>query len=443
MGPHPGDPMKTSTAARAASLLLIAALAACAPKPETRWNGAWRAVDGTLAVVTASQDGSIRYRIYATGETRRLFPLRDGRYESRVPAALAGVPGRSATFAGDTFTLTRAEGAPLELRRLALPERDVAFDADGATLRGRLVLPPGPGPHPAIVIAHGSGDDAAQPYYGERYLFAAHGIATLLFDKRGTGASGGRYGMDFGRLARDVVAGVEWLKAQPGIDARRIGVSGYSQGGWIAPLAASLSTDVRFVIVNYGMIESPAFEEIEETLQTLRERGAGDADLAEARELLGPAMTIVGSNFAEGWDEFRAVAARYADRAWLGQLDDTTVGAFMRYPSWAVKLLGPWRTTPGQEHSWHHDSGRILDRLDIPMAWLLGAEDLEAPNARTIARLRDYRERGKPYEVVVFEGADHGILLYQVVDGQRIYTGMAPNYYPLMVGAARRFAGLE
>jgi dienelactone hydrolase len=435
--------MKTSTAARTAPLLLTAALAACAAKPDTRWNGAWQAGDGTLAVVTASQEDSLRYRIYGTGETRRLFALGDGRYESRVPAGLAGLPGRSATFAGDSFTLTRAEGAALELRRLALPERDVAFDADGATLRGRLVLPPGPGPHPAIVIAHGSGDDAAQPYYGERYLFAAHGIATLLFDKRGTGASGGRYGMNFDRLARDVVAGVEWLKAQPGIDARRIGVSGYSQGGWIAPLAASLSADVRFVIVNYGMIESPAVEEIEETLHTLRQGGASDAELAEARELLGPAMTILGSNFADGWDEFRAVAARYADRPWMGRLDDTTLGAFLRYPAWAVKLIGPWRATPGQEHSWHHDSGPILDRLDIPMAWLLGADDLEAPNVQTIARLHDYRERGKPFEVVVFEGADHGILLYQLVDGQRVYTGIAPNYYPVMVGAARKFAGLE
>jgi dienelactone hydrolase len=331
----------------------------------------------------------------------------------------------------------------LELRRLGLAERAAAFDSDGATLRGKLVLPAGPGPHPAVVIAHGSGDNPALPYYAEPYVFAANGIATLVFDKRGTGESGGRFGMDFGQLARDVVAGAHWLQTQADIDGARIGVSGYSQGGWIAPLAASLSPQIRFVIVNYGMMESPAIEETEETLQTLRDRGASDADLAEARELLTAAMALLGHGFRDGWDEFHAAEARFAGRAWLRHLDGTTTGTLLKYPAWAVRLIGPWRMDAGADRYWLYDSGPVLDRLDIPMAWFLGGDDREAPNARTIERLRAYREAGKPFELTVFEHADHGILLYQVVDGQRIYTGVAADYYPAMVGAARRFARLE
>jgi uncharacterized protein len=437
--------MKILAGARhAAVLVLAAATAACSTGPVTRYNGAYRAADGTLVAVTASGEDTVRYIRYDNGESRRLVPLGDGRFESRVPAKIKGVPQRSAVFGDDeSLVLTQAEGGAVALQRLALPERPAEFASEGVTLRGSLVLPATAGPHPAVILVHGSGDTAALPYYPERYFFAANGIATLVFDKRGTGTSGGDFGMDFALLARDVVAGVEWLKRQPDVDGQRIGLSGYSQGGWIAPLAASLSPDVRFVLVNYGMIESPAIEEIEETVDTLRQRGASESDLAEARELLAPAMTILGSHFADGWDAFDAAAARYAGRAWMEKLDETTLGAFLRYPHFAIKAFGPWRMPEGLDRSWHHDSGAVLDALDIPMAWLLGGADREAPNAQTIVRLHAYHERGKPFELTVFENTDHGMAQFQLVDGRRVYANYAPGYFRAMVGSARRFARLD
>ena len=71
-------------------------------------------------------------------------------------------------------------------------------------------------------------------------FFASRGLAVLTYDKRGCGGSGGDWKtVDLDVLAQDALAGVRWLKAQPGVDASRVGVWGISQGGWIGPLAAS------------------------------------------------------------------------------------------------------------------------------------------------------------------------------------------------------------
>lgn len=69
----------------------------------------------------------------------------------------------------------------------------------------------------------------------------------LAYGKRGVGGSTGEYTsigpgnsvLMFDLLAADVIAAVEALRARKDIDARRIGLVGISQGGWIAPLAAS------------------------------------------------------------------------------------------------------------------------------------------------------------------------------------------------------------
>ena len=71
-------------------------------------------------------------------------------------------------------------------------KQDVEFAAEnGVTLRGWLFVPDGPGPHPAITMAHGF---AGVKEHGlERFAraFAAAGFVVLVHDHRGFGASGG------------------------------------------------------------------------------------------------------------------------------------------------------------------------------------------------------------------------------------------------------------
>ena len=103
------------------------------------------------------------------------------------------------------------------------------------------------------MIVHGSEAYSAVDHYSEPYMYAANGFATLAFDKRGTGESDGKYLQNF-HVLDDVVAAVRWLREQPGIDGNRIHLAGYSQGGWIAPLAALKDGNIRSVLVGYGVM---------------------------------------------------------------------------------------------------------------------------------------------------------------------------------------------
>ena len=140
----------------------------------------------------------------------------------------------------------------------------ITFQNGDVTLAGTLDLPAGEGPFPAIVPIHGSPPLTRNDMYNLyiSHFFLQHGFAVLRYDKRGTGESTGTY-PDVGSiiedseamlndLADDALAGVKYLKNHSLIDQNMIGVAGHSQGGWIAPLAASKSPDVAFAIALSG-----------------------------------------------------------------------------------------------------------------------------------------------------------------------------------------------
>lgn len=88
-------------------------------------------------------------------------------------------------------------------------------------------------------------------------------MATLIFDKRGCGESAGDWHKSsFEALADDALAGVRLLAARADIEPTRIGLFGHSQGGVIAPLAASRGRpgEVAFVVAADTMA-GPLYEQ--------------------------------------------------------------------------------------------------------------------------------------------------------------------------------------
>jgi dipeptidyl aminopeptidase/acylaminoacyl peptidase len=138
----------------------------------------------------------------------------------------------------------------------------ITFRNGDVTLAGTLDLPPGEGPFPAMVTIHGSPPLTRNDWYSLyiSHFFVQHGFAVLRYDKRGTGESTGQYpDVDvehseerLNALADDALAGVEFLRNHSLIDPNMVGVIGFSQGGWIAPLAASKSAVVAFAIALSG-----------------------------------------------------------------------------------------------------------------------------------------------------------------------------------------------
>jgi len=122
-------------------------------------------------------------------------------------------------------------------------ERLAAASAD-REFAAKLTLPKGAGPFPAIACLHPANDPSRDHFLFLHLeaLLPPLGIAVARFDRRGNN-------VPFLDQARDVEAVLEALVARPDIDATRLGLWGFSQGAWVAPLVASRSDRVAFLIL--------------------------------------------------------------------------------------------------------------------------------------------------------------------------------------------------
>jgi uncharacterized protein len=135
--------------------------------------------------------------------------------------------------------------------------QDVEFSAEGdVILRGWLVTPDGPGPHPAITMAHGF---AGVKEHGlERFArsFAEAGFVVLVHDHRGFGASDGspRFDVDPWVQIADWRRAISFLESQPEVDADRIGLWGTSYAGGHAIVLGATDRRLRAVVAQVPTI---------------------------------------------------------------------------------------------------------------------------------------------------------------------------------------------
>src|SRR5207253_3103596 len=116
--------------------------------------------------------------------------------------------------------------------------------------------------------------------------FASQGFACLSWDRPGVGKSSGDYErQSFPDRAAEALAAVRFLRARADIRKDRVGLWGFSQGAAVAPLAASESSDVAFVIEVSGH-QLPAWQQdLYRVEAELKADGFSKADIANALEI--------------------------------------------------------------------------------------------------------------------------------------------------------------
>ncbi|MFD8000067.1 alpha/beta hydrolase [Streptomyces mirabilis] len=180
---------------------------------------------------------------------------------------------------------------------------DVAFDADGGvTLRGWLFLPDGPGPHPAITMAHGYAgvrDHGLEPF---ARAFAEAGFVVLLHDHRNFGASDGlpRQDIDPWRQIADWRRAISYLESRPEVDAGRIGLWGTSYAGGHAIVLGATDRRLRAVVSQVPTISG--FEQgrrrIAPEAVTKLEAAFDEDERAQARGKAPRTQAVVGDDLA-------------------------------------------------------------------------------------------------------------------------------------------------
>jgi fermentation-respiration switch protein FrsA (DUF1100 family) len=134
---------------------------------------------------------------------------------------------------------------------------DVAFEAEGVTLRGWFYRPDeATRPVPTVVMAHGF--SAVKEMYLDRFaeVFAAAGFGVLVYDNRNFGASDGepRQEIDPWAQVRDYRHAITWVRTRPDVDPDRIGIWGSSYSGGHVLVVAAVDRRVKCVVSQVPLI---------------------------------------------------------------------------------------------------------------------------------------------------------------------------------------------
>ena len=130
-------------------------------------------------------------------------------------------------------------------------------------LPATLAVPVGRGPHPALVLVHGSGPNDRDETHGQSKPFrdlawglASQGIAVLRYEKRSR-VHGARLAASKSITVKeetvdDALAAVALLRRTPGVDPKRVFVLGHSLGGGLVPRIGAADPDIRGFVVLAG-----------------------------------------------------------------------------------------------------------------------------------------------------------------------------------------------
>ncbi len=423
--------MQRTFTAFCASLVLAgcAARAAAPVEPFGCQTGAWRLENGRTVTMSEIPTGGLRWRL-EDGRAGKL--LRDGENWRGTTGWTDRVDVTPVAFGDCTRGLVTFDGQPAT--RLAFLQTVTTFQGKGEILAGKLVMPPGDDPVPVLVEVHGSERDAATSFNMFQQMAPALGVGVFVYDKRGTGASTGKYTQDFDLLAADAAAAVAEARRLAGARASRIGLHGSSQGGWVAPLAAQLAP-VDFVIVGYGLAENPLAENRAQTIQDVARAGYGPDEQAAAGQLADAAGEVMASNFDSGFDHLERLKKRHRKAPWFTHAKGEFTGEIAAYPPWLLRIGGPSRN---QGTTWRHDPLPVLRMLDVPMLWILAGADTEAPIDETRRRLLALSHEGRPITLAEFPDTEHGMLEFEKgATDERISTRYADGYFRMVADWAR------
>lgn len=313
-------------------------------------------------------------------------------------------------LAGVSCGQRRSTPAERSSEQHGIHEEAVKFGSGKLTLAGTLVLPEGAQRYPAVVLFHGSGPQKRD--LSTARWFAGQGFAALAYDKRGVGESDGDFrAVPFMELCDDGLAGIDYLKSRSEIDAKRIGVWGLSQGGWLGPLAASRSREVAFVIAVSGPGVSPGEQMIVYYANELRDRGMSESEVREASAVRRDIWNYMSTG--RDYEKVRGELEKARTKSWFDQAraqQDDSFGA-LPTPDQLGKPVG--RSLIWFKHEAIYDPVPALRALRVPALFLFGDKDRLIPVEESVAVIKRVQAEDRYGDFTIRElpNDDHGMYL--------------------------------
>lgn len=423
------------------ALLFANGARAAAPGPEGNWQGKLD-VGGGLSLrlifhVVKSGD-TITATLDSVDQGAKGIPvesasIKGGKLVINVPAvqgSFEGVLNADGNEAEGTWT-QGTNAIPLTLKRGGtLPddrkpqeptrpypyiEEEVSYPnplAKGVTLAGTLTMPKTGGPFPVALLITGSGpQDRNETLLGHKpflvlsdYL-TRRGIAVLRVDDRGVAKSTGSFATattaDF---ATDVEAGIAFLKNHKGIDPKRIGLIGHSEGGVIAPMVAAETPDVAFIVLMAGTGVNGE-EIIIEQGALIAKAGGAPADLIQrGKETNRKLFAIIKSESDSVAAEKKLLAEMKLMLASLPEEERKAPNAEAQLTAQVKSINSPWF-----RYFLMYDPAPTLKRVKCPVLALNGEKDLQVPPTQNLPVIEAALKAGgnRAYTVKLLPGLNH------------------------------------
>ncbi|MHA8091127.1 alpha/beta hydrolase family protein [Aquirufa regiilacus] len=235
-------------------------------------------------------------------------------------------------------------------------KQDIIINSEGVNLAGTIYKPKNA--YASVVVVHGSGQETRMTEFAE--LLANNGISVLTYDKRGVGKSGGIYAgpevgtnnvdsLNINLLAKDARAALNKIKNYS--NGTPIGLLGFSQAGWIIPIAANNNPLVNFMV----LFSCPTITSLE--------------------QLRFQFYTNGNTNF------------------WVNHTEEDARN-HIKNDSDRYQFIST-------------DPKVALRNISAPSLWLFGEKDIQIPVKLCIEQINTLKSEGKPFEYTLFSNLGH------------------------------------
>lgn len=286
---------------------------------------------------------------------------------------------------------------------------EVTFENNkaGIILAGTLTLPKKDGVFPVVILISGSGPQnrdeellGHKPFLVLSDYLTKNGIAVLRYDDRGTALSKGDFktatSADF---ATDVESAITYLKTRKEINKKKIGLMGHSEGGLIAPMVASKSKDVAFIVLLAGTgIQGDQILLLQQKLIG-KASGISDEDLQKNELINRKAFDIVNkSNNIEqlNIDLTNFIKQSLVENPNAGKPQEMSDEEFVKLQ--VNQIANPW-----MQYFIKYNPAPALEKVKCPVLAINGEKDLQVPPKENLEAIKNALTKGGNKKVTTKE----------------------------------------
>jgi uncharacterized protein len=311
----------------------------------------------------------------------------------------------------------------LHLRSGILEERRVIEAAQGRI--GVSLYYAGERPRATVILIHGNDPETREMGFIIPF-FVCNGINVVSYDQRGVGDSAGDWLLNGpAQRADDVAAIYDVVRSDLHVDSHRIGIWGFSNGGWTAPLIA-LHRPVAFMILKSAPTESLAQNIDYEVEQTMRRHNAEDA-VPQAIALWHSFERALDG--AGSWSDTKRLYDLDARQPWF---------QYSLLPEVGISIPPPPSKIAGLRRFVTFDPTQtLLSISSTPTLALYGALDRKVDATDSAAHLQDYLTRAGDRDVTIKTYPNAG---HQLIVSKSGYNGdptpperFVPEYPQIMI----------